>query len=372
MKRKTKVVVKGLNQEKALNKLVKKINIYNLKREKHDLSEFEIDEVNKREIKKIISSVGLEIVSINHQGIFDAFKRVITSYGLILAIAICSLFYAFQYNFVLKISIFGLKNINKSEIISFVDKNLSSRLKNKINTKELEILIKQEYEDISSVSVAIVGQSLVINVNEGILSGEDENQNAIISNFDGLITDINLIQGTLAVDVGQVVKKGDVLVYPYIIDSQGEQRSIMPKAEIFADIWLKDEIIHYDYRIVKERTGNKFVRQEICLNNLVVYSHGSTEIPFNEYELEKTSIFLSKNNILPLKKVNYCYYELVTKEIFEDFESNKDIIIQKAREKVLIFLQKNEIIKEENFTIREAGGIHRIEYVITVNRNIGC
>lgn len=371
MKKKTKIVVKGLNQEKALNKLVKKINIYNLKRDKHDQSEFEIDSVNNREIKKIISSVGLEIVSINHQGIFKVFRRLITSYGLLFAIVICSIFYTFQYNFVLKINVFGLKNINKSEITSFVDKNLSSRLKNKINTKELEILIKREYEDISSVSVAIVGQSLVINVNEGILSEEDENQNALISNFDGLITDINLIQGTLAVDVGQIVKKGDVLVYPYIIDSQGEKRNILPKAEIFADIWLKGEEIHYDYRIVKERTGRKFVRQEVCLNNLIIYSSGGQEIPFNEYEMEKTSILISKNNILPLKKVNYCYYELVTKEIFEEFDGVKEILIQKAREKALIFLQKNEIIKEENFTLREGGGIYRIEYVITVNRNIG-
>lgn len=371
MKRKTKIVVKGLNQEKAINNLVKKINIYNLKRKTHNQSEFEVDEVNKKEIKKIISSVGLELVSISHQGIFNTFKSIITSYGLIVALIVCSLFYTFQYNFVLKINVFGLKNINKSEITSFVDKNLSSRFKSKINTKDLEVLIKNEYEDISSVSVAIVGQSLVINVNEGILSNEDENQNALISDFDGLITDINLIQGTLAVDVGQIVKKGDVLVYPYIVDSQGEKRSILPKADIFADVWLKGEETFYDYRIVKERTGKKFIRQEVCLNNLVIYSNGTEGIPFKEYEMEKTSVFISKNNVLPLKKVNYCYYEVITREIFEEFATARERIIQKAREKALIFLQKNEIIKEENFTLRETVGIHRIEYVITVNRNIG-
>ncbi len=369
-KRKTKIKVKGLNQERALNNLVKKIKIYNLKRENHDESEFEVDHINKRELKKLISSVGLEVVSITYQGAFKKIKRIITSYGLIVALLFCSIIYAFQYNFVLKISIFGLKTLNKSEIISFVDKNLPSRMKSKIDTQSLERMIKNHYENISSVSVAIVGQSLVVNVNEGILSDEEVLQEAIVSEYDGLITDINLIQGTLAVDVGDVVKKGDLLVYPYIIDSQGNKRTIKPQAEIYADVWIKANETHYDYFIKKERTGKIFQKREVCLNNLVIYStHG--EIPFNDYEMEKTSIFISKNNILPLKKINYCYYEVITKEYVEKFEDVREIIIEKAREKALIFLQKNEIIKEEKYTIREAGGIQQIEYVITVSRDIG-
>ncbi len=74
---------------------------------------------------------------------------------------------------------------------------------------------------------------------------------------------------------------------------------------------------------------------------------------------------------MPIYKKTTVYYETVAIEIKENFEDAKDRIIEKARQKTLIFLQENEIIKEENYNIRESGGIYQIDYLITVNRNIG-
>lgn len=369
-KSRTRLRVKGLNQERAINNVVKNVKIFNFSRHKHDESDFEVEFGKSKLTKKLLEEEGLNVEIISHHGLASKLKDGIKRYGIIAALVICSLFYCLQYNFVLKIDVFGIDDEGQSRISQFVDENLSSRYKGKINTKKLEVLIKDNFEEISSVSIAIVGQSLIVNLNEAVLPDEMKEGNEIVSKFDGLITDINLVQGTLAVDVGDIVKKGDVLVYPYIIDSQGEQREVTPKADIFADVWLSESETFYDFYITTERTGKSFTMSEIYIGKLLLYSN-SSQLPFTQYEQQSSIKAISKNNIFPLYRKKTTFYETVTKEVRQDFDEMKDKIVEKAREKTLIFLQENEIIKEENYTLQEGGGIHQIDYIITVNRNIG-
>ncbi len=367
---KTRIQVKGLNQERIINSIIKDYKIYNFSRKNHQLSEFEIDFIHQKKLIKILKDSGLEVKTLLHRGLISKLKTNLTRFGIISALVICFLVYLLQYSFILKIDIYGINKETSKEIETFLNNTLQSRNKSKIDIKNLEFMIKENFEEVSSVSVAFVGQSLVININETVLPEELKEGQPIVSQFDGLITKINLIQGTLAVNEGDLVKKGDILVYPYIIDSEGEECSILPQAEIFADIWLNESETFYEYLIKNERTGNKVVKNEVYINNLLLYSN-RIENQFSDYEIEESKKCISKNNILPIYKKTTVYYETVAIEIKENFEDAKDRIIEKARQKTLIFLQENEIIKEENYNIRESGGIYQIDYLITVNRNIG-
>lgn len=367
----TRFVVKGLNQERTLNRLIQKANIYNFKRISHDQCQFESDYNKRKMVKTMLVENGMEVLAYSHFGIFSKLKRFFTSYGLISALILCSLFYGIQYSFIWKIEVYGENKVEEREVKDFVEGCLNNRFKGNIDTKVLEMKIKDNFKEISSLSVAIVGQSLVLNLNEGVLPDEMQGQfQPLVSEFDGLVTEINLIQGTLAVDEGCIVRKGDVLVLPYIIDSQGEHRAVEPKAEIFADVWLSEKVMHYDYQIVVQRTGRTLKTTEVFLNNLLIYSN-SGNLDFEEYEVEQEKAPLSYNLLLPFYINKTIYYETETIEIMEEFIEVKDKIINSVREKVLIFLEENEIIKEENYTLREEGGCHEVCYVVTVNRNIG-
>ncbi len=368
---KTKIVVKGLNQERTINKLSQKVNIYNLKKEEYNVCTFETDYHKSKTAKKILQENGMEILSFQHSGWWAKIKRIATSYGLIFAIALSSLFYGLQYQYVCKIEVYGEAQVEEGKIIDFINSSLVSRAKRKINTKQLEMQVKDNFSEISSISIAIVGQTLVINVNEGITPEEMQGEyQPIISNFDGIITNIQLIQGTMAVNEGEVVKKGEVLVHPYIIDSQGEQIDVAPKAEIYADIWLQERAIHYEYQIITKRTGVTTKKEVVMLNNLPIYTRGEN-VNFEEYEVEESVFEISRNLFLPLKLKRTVFYQTCTEEVIAPFEDKKEEIIAIAREKTLIFVQENEIIKEENYTIRQIGGCFEVCYVATVNRNIG-
>jgi len=371
--KKSRVVVKiqGLNQERAINSIIKTIKVYNIKRENHNTCKLEVDFHNQKKLISLLNENNLEIINVSSQGVKWKFKRLMTSYGLIVAIILCAVFYFFQYNFIWQIKVVGEERLKEKEIVKFVEKELSSHNKSRINTQTIQKSLLENFEEISAASVAIVGQTLIININETILPEEMQTENkAILSQFDGLITDINLIQGTLAVDVGDIVKKGDVLVYPYIIDSQGKEREVFPKADIWADIWLCGKEVHYDYQIFTSRTGKEITLSEIYLWDLLIYSNGKV-CQFKDFEKEEQSTYLCKNNILPFKLNKTTFYEIEIKEVVQDFYDVKDDIVEKARKKTLIFLQENEIIKEEKINIKEVGGVYEVNYLVTVNRNIG-
>lgn len=371
IKNRCKIVFKGLNQERVVSDICKKIKIYNYKKGADHISTLEVDYRNQKLLKKMLKDNRLEIVESSARGIKQFFKRILTSYGIIAGIALGVLSFAFQSSFVLKIEVFGQERGQNGQVEHYIENSLATRLKWKIDTKNIESEILREFEDVSSASVAIIGQTLIVNLNELQLPQEMEEEfSPLVSQYDGRIANITLIQGTPAIEKGDIVKKGDVLVYPYVIDSEGEKRPTQPKAEIMAEVWLETTETYYDVCLKRERTGRKIVYNNIYLNDLLVFS-GEKSNPFAEYEISRSWQDISCKNLLPLKKEKVVVFETCTKEVRLDFSQEKDDIVENARKKTLLFLQENDIIIEEVYNIKEESGWHEVTFVLSVMRNIG-
>ena len=370
-KNKTIFKIKGLNQERSFNNISKTVSVYNIKKEDDGTSQFEVDYKDAKKTKKFLEQQGFQILSVTNHGILFKFKNLFTRYGIVAGLIFCLLFYLLQYNFILQVKVLGEPSEIQSLIKEYVVDNLNSNFKYNIDTKEIENSIKAEFDQVSSVSVAIYGQTLLINYNPSTIPEEMRGEfDPIVSEYDGMITDIELVSGTLNVKVGDIVQKGDVLVYPYIIDTDGETRQVTPSAKITANVWFSESITHYDYRLETKRTGKKIVSSFVKLGDLVIYSH-DRENNFQEYEVESYSQPLTKNLLLPFTLEKIVYYQTQTDEIIEPFEEVQEEVIEKAREKTLIFLDKNAIIIDENYIIKDAGSVHNVIYTITTSITFG-
>ena len=370
-KNKTIFKIKGLNQERSFNNISKTVSIYNIKKEDDGTSQFEVDYKDAKKTKKFLEQQGFQILSVTNHGILFKFKNLFTRYGIVAGLIFCLLFYLLQYNFILQVKVLGEPSEIQSLIKEYVVDNLNSNFKYNIDTKEIENSIKAEFDQVSSVSVAIYGQTLLINYNPSTIPEEMRGEfDPIVSEYDGMITDIELVSGTLNVKVGDIVQKGDVLVYPYIIDTDGETRQVTPSAKITANVWFSESITHYDYRLETKRTGKKIVSSFVKLGDLVIYSH-DRENNFQEYEVESYSQPLTKNLLLPFTLEKIVYFQTQTDEIIEPFEEVQEEVIEKAREKTLIFLDKNAIIINENYIIKDAGSVHNVIYTITTSITFG-
>ncbi len=371
LKNKTTFKIKGLNQERYFNNISKSINIYNIKKEDDGISQFEVGYRDRKKTKQILEREGYQILSVTNHGILFNIKKIFFRYGIVAGLIFCLLFYILQYNFILQIKVLGQPSEIQSLIKEYVQDNLKSSFKYNIDTKKIENSIKERFDEVSSVSVAIYGQTLLINYNPSTIPEQLQGEfDPIISQYDGMITDIDLISGTLNVHVGDIVQKGEELVSPYIVDTDEEIRQVTPIAKITMDVWISESVAHYDYRLETRRTGKKVISSYVKLGELVIYSH-EEENNFKEYELESYSRSLTKNLLLPFKLEKMVYYETQTDEIVEPFEEVKEEVIQKAREKTLIFLDKNAIIIDENYVIRDAGNVHNVIYTITTSVTLG-
>lgn len=360
--------IKGLNQERFFNSISKKYHIFELDRAQKNLSSFKVSFRDAKNVRKEILAAGFEIVSEKSGGIFFLLSRLLVCYGFIAGIAISAILYAMQYQFVQKIEVWGIDDVSKIE--RFVEEILPSKAKDRINTDEIEKSIKSEFVDLSFVSVAIVGQTLIVNVKNSIIPPEMQGAFApLVSQYDGIITSIKLIQGTPKVEVGDIIQAGQILVEGYVANSQGEVLFLLPQAEIEMDIWCEGESQHYDRRMVTYRTGRQKVETCVMLWGNEFYSHvGGLE--FEQYEVETSSQPLSKNNILPFVITKNIYYETKTELVERTFDEKREECLALAKENCLQKLPDCAIIKSEDYRIIEGAGCTTVKCVVTASLKI--
>lgn len=366
----TKFHICGLNQEKILNEISKSTQLTEIERHSKNETSFKCSYFEYKTTEKILKSKNIDIKEIKHQGPAYALKKIICSYGLICAMVLFSVFYFVQNQFILQYEINGNAKLPSSSIVGFLKGNYSSN-KNHIDTKEVEISLVENFKEISFASCIIKGQTLVVNLKEKLLPDEMYGEfKPLVSQKDAKITEIDLISGTLAVKVGDIVRKGDILVEPYTVDTSGNIKKVEAKAEIKAEVYNEGTVDHYETFIEVKRTGKMVEQNDITLFGLKIYSF-KDDMDFKMYEVEYEDLNLVKNLFLPFKMRKIKYYELQERIVETKFDDVKDDYIEKAREKALEKCEDCDTIVDEYYTLRHLSGVTVVNYCIITDESIG-
>ena len=368
-----KYKIKGVNLEKCFNNLIKnKIKLKNIIKNEDNTAEFYINYKNDKVLKQNLNKFNITILEEKDFGVQYFFRNLFFRVGLISACIISLIFLFISQMFVFKIEIYGNDKLSKTEIISELEKlGINSFTpKSSLNLSKLESELLENMPEISLVSIITKGNSLILNLQEKVINDEYQNVGnfeALKATASGRIKSINLKQGTLKVKVGDIVKEGDILVEPYIIDSSGEKRSVKAEAEILAEIWFEARITHYDSSMKTIKTGNKIVKDNIYFLNLPVYVD-KKEVTFTEYEVSKNIINLS-NFLIPIKIERLTYEETTTIKEEIPFEDVKEELILEAKNLALEKAKNNSVV-DEYHTVTSNAGVTSISYVIVAEGDI--
>lgn len=363
----------GYNLERNLNGLCnKKIKFISVEKENSKNAKIEISPLYEREVEEFLKGKNIEITKKKYNGILKVQKFLFSRFGILIGLFFAFCFYVISSNYVWNIEVFGNETHSSHEIIGILNQNgvnIFDSLNEKTND-EIERIVFDNFDEVSMVSVIKKGTTIIVNIKERLLNDENENEgfSALVATSDGIITEIEHIQGTLLVKVGDIIRAGQELVAPYIIDSLGQQILIEPKSNIYADVWLSGESVHYDMKNIVERTGNKiterrveFLGKEIFANNL--------DIPYENYETEIIETYLTEN-LMPIKYQTVNYYEVIYKTIEQNFSEVQETKISEAKNLARMRMKENEEIKSENHIITTACGKTTVSYVIVVSRKI--
>ncbi len=320
-----KIDLTGYNIDNLLKILyTKKITLMNVVRHEHNKVSFEILDKDHKKVKRYIANFKV-------QETLSKFKQLpqilLNNLGVILGCFMGVLFGIFASNYTWQIQVYGTEELSENDIISVLSDN--GIKKGKINhqtSDEIEEILLNNYDRIAQVSVIREGTAIVINISEKLVYVEGE-FDPIIAKFSGIVKEINIITGTTNVKVGDYVNAGDVLVLPFNINSNGEKVSVKPVAEIKAEIYVvsKCEISKTEIELV--RTGRTTTTYIYKFNNNKLFSSKNK----NSFALFE-SVMYNENisDVVPLNRDVIIHYELIEKEVFKDFESEKQNLIDKS------------------------------------------
>ncbi|MGN1227902.1 MAG: sporulation protein YqfD, partial [Christensenellales bacterium] len=168
---------------------------------------------------------------------------------------------------------------------------------------------------------------------------------------------------------GDIVKKGQVLIAPYV-EINGEQKSVRARGDVKASVFIKGQVVFNESGTQKVKSGKSVTVRSLQFFN-TIFPCLSEKVPFNEYEIEKSCKNICKNMPICIKIIEERYYEIIEVPINKSFDDEKDLLIKKSRYLAYENLQADFDVISEQTDIVIAGENYYITTYLKVNTNIG-
>ncbi len=269
---KTNFIVKKERASKALNIIVSKSLTY-IKAEflPNDDLKITIFSWQIQEYKNAFLEVNIEICFGAEKGLLSKIKRNKHRVGILIGFLFLIASLLISSSFVWKINISGNVALTYGEVVDELEKadfHIGSFIP-KIKYKELHNKILLSSDKISWVSVNIDGNVANVVIKEKLVENEEHNgkYTNIISKYEGQIALISVEEGRKQISIGDIVKKGDLLISG-VLDSQSQGvRYVNAKGTVKAYVNKKIEVKVPYNDTKKVYTGKAYVNKQYKIFN---------------------------------------------------------------------------------------------------------
>ncbi len=256
------IEVVGFSKERFLNLAVNKdIYVWDIE-QKNNALQMKVSVKGYKELKSLWRKATVKVKIIDKVGVpFYVHKyrrrKVLTIGMLVFVLTLYTM-----SSFIWKINIVGNERVSIEEITAYLKSNNVEvgSLKHKISPPNIENKLMQNFQDFSWVSLRKKGTTLEILISENIEKKEIINKNSpvdIIAKKDGIIDSIATSAGDAVINIGDVVKKGDVLVKSEIYLREDENGKHYTYVHADADIVAKT-YVPISFTVPKKVTVRKY------------------------------------------------------------------------------------------------------------------
>jgi len=350
---KYKLNVSAANKKEALNLLLNsQIALNSSKINKENSLEISVSKKQFSKIKRIFDSSNIDYETTKIFGILKPLERIRHRLGFALGCLMLMLVLLFSSNIVWKIDIEGNRYVSDDEIIDELNNagfKLGTYIPN-VDYDQLHNKILLNSEKLSWVSVNIVGNHANIKVKEKESKSEEKKvlYTNVVAASDGYITSVIVIDGKKTVSIGDVVKKGELLISG-IIDSQsqgvryehakGEVKAFVNK-EILVKIPLKNTKKIYTNNIYKEKS---FKIYNFPLKFLIKYRNSRGFYDTIEKKEQLHILGISK---IPIEVTTSTKYEYTLEDINYTIEEAVDLAFAELRMQMDRHLENSELVSK--------------------------
>lgn len=277
--------------------------------------------------------------------------------------------------FVWNIEVTGTDKIDINEIMQEV--NLSGlkigMLKKNVDVEGIVNKIRLDREDIAWIGIELKGTNAIVNVVEAEAKPEivDENDfSNIVASRDGEIAKISAQNGTVMVQAGDMVKKGDILIAGWMEGLYTDKYYVNSSGSVKAKIKYS-QIEKVDKKEIKRiETGKNEKRYSIQINNFKINFYKKLS-KFEKYNTISTTkkLTLFSNFYIPVEIIKYTNNEVTEITEEHDYSKAKEIGEKKAKNKMDKLIQ-GEII-DNNTEVTEELDYYSVTVTYDVLEEIG-
>ncbi len=273
--------------------------------------------------------------------------------GLILAIAVCAIYSRYVYRLEVKSGGFYSEKVLEllEDSYSVFPIKKSDLDLESFNEKLLTL------DGVSMATAKVVGTTLVCEILESSIPNPTIDLSepiAVVATEDALITRISVWSGRAAVSVGDVVKKGDVLIEPILVVGESEL-PVRASGEVEGRVFRCEKFSYPTTSITTERTGEYTDVTEVSLWGL----RTTSSLPDYSFEAETDRYFLS--SIIPIEVKRIRYYEVreIVTKLDESFFTEE--YLAGLAEKMKTRLPEGSEPVETHFRLKKLDNIYVLE-----------
>ena len=373
-----RIRVEGFFIERFINMCIsKRILLMDIQREKSSIMYAKVGLADYKKLRQIAKKTKSKVKIQSRKGlpfILHKYRKRKIFLALFMVIIIGIII---SSNYIWNIEVVGNVNISTREIIQSLEASglTIGTSKNDIDTDTIINKIRLSRDDVAWIGITVKGTNAIVKVKEADKAPNilDENKYCnIIADKTGMITKINVQNGTATVKVGDIVEKGMTLVNGYLEGKYTGTRYVHGAAEIEAKIWYTKKEKAPLVQQIPVQTGNEEKKYSIKFkkNKINLFK---TLSKFEKYDTinEDKKLMLFSNFYLPIEIIKTTNKEYVLQEITYTEEQVIEILTKKLKKELLQEIKDQNNIVNTNINTNLEDGYVEVEVTYEVLENMG-
>ena len=373
-----RIRVEGFFIERFINMCIsKRILLMDIQREKSSIMYAKVGLADYKKLRQIAKKTKSKVKIQSRKGlpfILHKYRKRKIFLALFMVIIIGIII---SSNYIWNIEVVGNVNISTREIIQSLEASglTIGTSKNDIDTDTIINKIRLSRDDVAWIGITVKGTNAIVKVKEADKAPNilDENKYCnIIADKTGMITKINVQNGTATVKVGDIVEKGMTLVNGYLEGKYTGTRYVHGAAEIEAKIWYTKKEKASLVQQIAVQTGNEEKKYSIKFkkNKINLFK---TLSKFEKYDTinEDKKLMLFSNFYLPIEIIKTTNKEYVLQEITYTEEQVIEILTKKLKKELLQEIKEQNNIVNTNINTNLEDGYVEVEVTYEVLENMG-
>ena len=328
-------------------------------------------------LEDLAREAGYEAVRESSRGLPDFLGRFRTRYAFLIGLAFALCAVSFLSRFVLTVEVSGNQRVPTAVILSQL-RRLGVRpgvYGPSLNRKQLVQEALLELEDLSWMAINLHGTRVEVVVRESIKQPERLDESGyfdIVSQADGVVIHLEPEQGEAAVQEGDVVAKGDVLISG-TVTMEPPQYSDMPtiqyrthaRGRVWARTWrVLTAVIPAEVE-VKDYTGAEKSVWSVNFFGRRIKIFGNAGISWPKYDKMTTvrQAHLPGGQALPLTLVRETFQEYTPKRAAVDRDAAQALLEEQLQQRLTALIGEGGEVESIQFSARVDGG--RLEVTLT-------